>query len=895
MTAPANKADRAPGDGFLVAWVGGPAAWEPELVEVLRGSGVFIEDTPLSSLAERVNQRAPDLVVLSGAAGSAPRSVVDGLAQSHPASSVPVVAIGEAADARPKPRSRFGLVARLDEGAGVETLARQVRTVLRSLSRRPARWRIPARGDDLDAVIASLDDSARCGVLASEQDGALVVGPGGVAPATERLARRLDPGEITLTLFERPRARLRILTSAPRADVTAQTIHGARVLVVDTQADRGSSMARRLEQGGAQTRACAAHEGALAQAKTIDPTLVVVCASALLDPGVRALWEDVRLASASLLVLTDELVASAPTELLLLGPASEMCRSELSLARRLRKGEAVAERLETLGTARWIRLLGQCESEVTFRVYAAAGRGRVDLVGGKMRGAAFRPTDTRMGVVEGRAAIDLLMQLPFGRVLAGPPGELKSLEGVRTTRKTSVVGRIVPAKGKLAAELFVERVGESATNLGASSFEAAAKEEERASAATARPTAPAKASASSRVVVPRPSARPDSEDEPEDDVDALRRELGLAPGVSSGADARPTDRPARKKKRADSPRPTPRTGPPKRVGAEPPSAPLISPLPKPAGVPKEARKLSRDDDDRPRSTGGAVLGFVAALALGVGVFAAYQLAREEPATPHVGVEPGPPVTDPGRGEVPDGPGPDAPSVDTDHAAQPTDDALNDDEPSGALNDDAPSDDGVGDDALSDGDDAPNDDGASDAANEDSVSDDASNDDGVSDDARAADGPDDDPGPAIAPPPADATVSGLIQGALEASRVRSFARSETLARQALALSPHNSQAAYRLAVALYRQREYDEALQWSERSERWDPTSPLPAALRGDIHMRTGHFHSAAAAYRRALEIEPRFGPAERQLARLAARREEGDAEEPAPAPSPHAPPSNPFE
>jgi len=149
----AKTTDRAPGEGFLVAWVGGPAPWEPELQQRLRAAGVQIDSCALSGLIDRVNHRAPDLVVLSGAAGTAPTSIVADLAHIHPADSVPVVAIGRAAEASPKPRSRFGLVARLDEDAGVETLDKQVRTILRALSRRPAKWRIPSNPQELPRAV----------------------------------------------------------------------------------------------------------------------------------------------------------------------------------------------------------------------------------------------------------------------------------------------------------------------------------------------------------------------------------------------------------------------------------------------------------------------------------------------------------------------------------------------------------------------------------------------------------------------------------------------------------------------------------------------------------------------------------------------------------------------
>ena len=77
--------------------------------------------------------------------------------------------------------------------------------------------------------------------------------------------------------------------------------------------------------------------------------------------------------------------------------------------------------------------------------------------------------------------------------------------------------------------------------------------------------------------------------------------------------------------------------------------------------------------------------------------------------------------------------------------------------------------------------------------------------------------------------------------------------------------------YRLAVALFHLDRDREAIDQCEETTRWDPEDPLPLALIGDIHSRRGRFTLAARAYRRALEARPGFPPAERALARLAAR------------------------
>lgn len=93
----------------------------------------------------------------------------------------------------------------------------------------------------------------------------------------------------------------------------------------------------------------------------------------------------------------------------------------------------------------------------------------------------------------------------------------------------------------------------------------------------------------------------------------------------------------------------------------------------------------------------------------------------------------------------------------------------------------------------------------------------------------------------------------------------------MSRQALELSPRNPKAGYRLAVALFRLDRDREAIAQCETTSRWDPEDPLPLALLGDIHGRRGRFTRAARAYRRALEADPDFAPAQRALERLAAR------------------------
>ncbi|HBQ17380.1 MAG TPA: hypothetical protein DEF51_41720, partial [Myxococcales bacterium] len=234
-------------------------------------------------------------------------------------------------------------------------------------------------------------------------------------------------------------------------------------MVIDPDEARGAQMASRLAEAGAETRSVVVDEASIQASRALDPSLVIVAAEALVEPGCSPLWEDIRLSSAPLLVLGEAFLAHAGTESLF-GLVASLCMSELTLRKKLRHEEAVAERLETLGTARWLKLLGKCGHPVSFRVFAAAGRGRVDLSDGKIRGASFHPA-ARGKTIEGRAAIQTLLGLPFGRVLAGPPDALGRLDGVRRARRRpSIVGKItttpsdgVRRRGLVRDEVVVKR------------------------------------------------------------------------------------------------------------------------------------------------------------------------------------------------------------------------------------------------------------------------------------------------------------------------------------------------------------------------------------------------------------------------------------------------------
>lgn len=463
MGAASTNDERAPGEGFLVLWAGSAEIVERDTQVELRRAGVRVEVASVEELADRANERAPDLVVLGGEPGEDPEPIAARLRERSPACAAPVVALAPSAAAAPRPRARFGLVARLDREAEPSALAAQIGTLLEGLSTRPAVWRVPLRDGDLGAMAKRIADSGRAGILVARGAAAVAVEAGGaVAPGLAR---------VTLTdahFHERAPGRVRVAwRDAGDERAQAPSLEGLRVLVVDGDEARRARVAKQIEQARAQVRAIGSAAQTLAAGRAFDPSAVVVSAAALGPGALTPLWTEPRIASAPLLVLDGEGAADG-----LASEIASLARAELELARALMEERAVAERLETLGAARWLKLLGRFKHEVTLRVFAAAGRVRVDLAGGRIQGAAFHPKGR--AVVEGRAAVDALMGLSFGRVLAGPPAAIVALEGASARRKPSVLGKMEPGSWSaakrsplVAEEVVVKRTDATKLPLGA--------------------------------------------------------------------------------------------------------------------------------------------------------------------------------------------------------------------------------------------------------------------------------------------------------------------------------------------------------------------------------------------------------------------------------------------
>ncbi len=846
MGAPSTN-DRAPGEGFLVLWAGSAEIAERDTQVELRRAGLRVEVVEAAELSARVNERAPDLVVLGGELGEAPEALVAELRGRLPAAAAPVVALAPPRSASPRPRARFGLAARLDRDEAPPALAARIAATIEGLSGRPAVWRTNPKDGDLALVAAKLAASSRCGVLASKESGAIVVDASGKsAPAT------LPVPVAEAGFHERPPGRVRVLQRASRAEETAPSLDGVRVLIVDPDDERRQRMARRLEQTRAEVRTTGVVAQAVHASRAHDPSVIVVASPALASSALSPLWTEPRLSVAPLLVLDGEALDAADAGVLIAEVAA-LARRELELSRALRDERAVAERLETLGPARWLKLLGRCKHDVTLRVFAALGRVRVDLASGRIQGASFRPAE-QAEVVEGRAAVDVFMALPFGRVLAGPPAALAALEGVSARRKPSVVGRLehpsIPAPqskaGLVAEEVVVKRTDATKLPLGASKRPAAGREEaeeepQRVSLVPLGDLADGEDVATS-TYAPGTLAELRSTLRPEPEAPTTP-----PPGRAAKVRRPPAEEvaPAAALEEIEPPRAGP-AEPPRAEAREAPRAPEVAPAPAEQGAaPTPAPSAPSKSSNAPWFAAGV------ALALAVGAWAAWRLHGED-ARPRA-TDTGPtiaqgPAADEARAApeeassereaaqpeprgAPEAPGEPAGEAPSEPVAAPSEPVA----PSEPLEEAAPSEPAA---------------------------------------VPTPSEPVEEPAPSTPEPAASgapASAGQLIAEAIAAAGRRDYALSEAMSRRALELSPRNPRAGYRLAVALFQQQRYDEALRQCDAVSEWDPTDPFPLALRGDILSRRGRFLAAARAYQRALEVDPEFGPAQRSLERLRER------------------------
>ncbi len=780
MRVAAPDEEDALGEAYLVLWAGSVSERERQVQDALRQAKIRVETAEGETVAERAAARAPDLIVLDTSMSERAEAHVANVLARAPAAAL--VALSGSSDAAPKARSRFGLVARLDSDAEPALLATQIGELLERLSAEPASFPLKGNPEQLPALAARFASMERTGILVVENGGGIAIDSRGpIAPSVA-----FSEKTTSLRFEERPHGSVRVLHAPSAADASEGSLSHIRVLVVDEDETRRERLAQELLNAKAEVRTAEPELESLIARCMLDPSVIVVAAPALTKSGAAALFAEPRLASAALLVLDEEALELAGEALL--GSVRDLARSERDLRQRLRNREPIAERLETLGPARWLKLLGECRYEVSLRVFSASGFVAIDFSAGQLASATLKRAG--QAPIEGKPVLDALKTFFFGRVLAGPRVALAAFERANQRREVHVVGKIGsgvrPKHPFVAEEVVVQRSDGRVEPEGAKTIrrneyvELGSEQDHDVPTGAYEPKLLEELRAKSSDLPP--PLEPDDDRESVTfpwitDVPTFPRDSTPMPAPSGGFSTQ-IEIDDEERRASDS-----------GLFVPPPGA--------------FASEIYLDDSRQIRKPGplskrklSNALWFAAAivLALTVAAWAAWRLSSiVSSPTPRMTVTP-----------------------------ESTDDS----------------------------------------------------DDSVDDDLPSSPGEGTSPDPETREEDAEEQVDvpALIADALAAAQEDDYERSAELSREALAASPRNPRAAYRLAVALYQLDEFDEAATWCERAFEFDSTDPMPLLLLGDVHVQRGRFVEATRAYERALVVDPSFRPAQRRLEQQRSRR-----------------------
>lgn len=691
----------------------------------------------------------------------------------------------------------------------------------------------PPRLADLESWLKRASQRGQCGLLVCDESGAgLVVGPDGspvplVATLRAEL-EKMDTKAPELAWHERPLDAVRVLAARPGEEGKAD-LDGARVLVFDSDDERGVAWTDRLGAAGAQARLAGSAEE-LRQARSLDPTLIVVSAGELVRGEASPLWQDARLAVASLLVVDDERLEEVQPAWLL-GAATELCAAERSLQKRLEGGELVDERIETLGPARWMRVTSRCAEATRLVLLTDDAEVTVRIDAGKIRGASLEPVGGER--VEGKAALQALLSMHVGRVLVGPPDEVARAKE-RKPKAAAVPAGEPPAKAEPPAK--VEPPAKAAAVPAGEPPPQAQSRTRRDPTVASTPTAKARSKG-------EPASAPASE--PGSGSDAGTEEESKGSAAAAGS---PKATAAADGERGGLPAPAPGADFPAAASGSAPS----------------------------RGAGGKVLWVLAVAALLlIGYFAFVQRSDERDPRGAVRAEETQAPADPEPGEV-RGPGP----VDED-----VEGVLGVGEDPAAANTGAKGEGATGSDAAgaappdsndtfpaapaepggprpgagAEGEPAPTTTGAVESRSSAMPA-------TPSGSTGAGKGPgEDSPAGLVRAGIDDPQVVRLLEEALEAQRAHDYAKAEELVRQALEGRPESAYIAYRLALVLVRRKKHDEALEWADQAIEWGPRKSLPMLLKGDIYVQTGRVHRAVDVWQECVAEREQFRPCRKRL------------------------------
>jgi hypothetical protein len=413
--APGAVSDPESKPAIFALWVG---RGHPERAALLT-RGIDLEVVPASASIARIAAKLSDLVVLGPDARVRQASVaLHAALAARGDTTLAVVDPGKSVEA--SEGERLGIVHLAPSLSGDELLDRlEVLACVGHL----AVETLPAstRGSELAGSVASWKQARRAVVLGSA-DAACVVADGSVLGPLAKLAA-LD----ALTVRERPRARTSLGRTSPDRGKPAASrrLQGATILFLGPTESLGTLEASVRALGA--TAIALEEDAELEEASVLDPTALVLSASAL-DGGLGpSLLFDARLSTAALLVVDGSRMKGPAVDEETLVELVRICTREIEVKEHLELGEPSVDRIEVLGAARWLRLASRRSEPLALELRGECGVIRVELLGGKVKEATLEARSGAKGsaAAEGRDAMRALVTMGRGTAFLGEPEEVE--------------------------------------------------------------------------------------------------------------------------------------------------------------------------------------------------------------------------------------------------------------------------------------------------------------------------------------------------------------------------------------------------------------------------------------------------------------------------------------
>lgn len=423
-----------------ILMVGQGEPMQTALGEALRRQGISVAGCATAELEQAVRVYAPDLVVLIGdAAVRGGASVVRRMAANRATDVLPVAVVSNDAVLRHEGHDfRTGAVAIVPRGAGADAIARRLTELADEVPERPGLSVGEINENNLQDVVDLVSNDMKTGILSirspkGELEGMPVVVETERASAhnmeliLDRLREAMAESEqLEYEFHETSGGRLSALPAAVDTDeVDLTRLHGARVVILDSDELRAEKLAHVLSARGVQIAAADFSIAVIPRIREVDPQVIVLDSSAVGGKGiefVRAIRKDPQLRWASMLVVRweDFWPTSASDAEPDLGQLASrilpMIDQDGEMARRAEDEVDFDTRLELVGPGRLLRALGSMPG---VRHVSVGGHKRtieIDIADNSIVGAYATLHEGTTQSLQGMPALLALWGLNSGRV-----------------------------------------------------------------------------------------------------------------------------------------------------------------------------------------------------------------------------------------------------------------------------------------------------------------------------------------------------------------------------------------------------------------------------------------------------------------------------------------------